>query len=206
MSTSGKSKPSDNQKDPRYHHGNLRRALVDAALGLMVETGGTSFSLREAARRVGVTVNASYRHFRNKDALMVAIAAEGFRRFSQALMDGAATGSSARDRLLGSGRAYVRFARANPSLFRLMFGSVSAGDAGREDEELVLAGSAALDVLKSGLAAFMNKPPESPAVTVAALRAWALAHGLSYLLLDGQLAHLPLDPDALIDQVISADV
>ncbi|WP_211315818.1 TetR/AcrR family transcriptional regulator [Isoalcanivorax indicus] len=194
MSTSG--------KGSTYHHGNLRQALVEAALGLMVETGGTDFSLREAARRVGVTVNASYRHFRNKEALMVAIAAEGFRRFSQALLEGASAGTSARDRLLCSGRAYVRFAQANPSLFRLMFGNFSAG---RQDEELVMAGGQALSVLKSALAAFMGKPPESEEVAVAALRAWALAHGMSYLLMDGQLAHLPWDADALIDRVISAD-
>lgn len=198
MSTSDKSA----SRGGSYHHGNLRQALVEAALGLMVETGGTDFSLREAARRVGVTVNASYRHFRNKEALMVAIAAEGFRRFSQALLSGAASGGSARDRLLGSGRAYVRFARANPSLFRLMFGNFSAG---RQDEELVLAGGQALEVLKSGLAAYMNKPSDSDEVAVAALRAWALAHGLSYLMMDGQLAHLPWDADALIDRVISAD-
>ncbi|MCH8544886.1 MAG: TetR/AcrR family transcriptional regulator [Alcanivorax sp.] len=184
----------------RYHHGNLRQALVDAALALMVETGGTDFSLREAARRVGVTVNASYRHFRNKDALMVAIAAEGFRRFGRALMEGALEADDPQGRLLGSGRAYVRFARANPSLFRLMFSSFNVG---RQEEELTLAGNQAFDVLKSGLATFLDKPADSPDVAVAALRAWSLAHGLSYLILDGQLAHLPLDEDTLIERVIS---
>ena len=79
MSTSSKSGPSD-----RYHHGDLRRALVDEALVLLAESGDGGFSLRELARRVGVTANASYRHFANKDALLQALAAEGFRRLSAA--------------------------------------------------------------------------------------------------------------------------
>ncbi len=79
VSTSKRETPTE-----RYHHGDLRRALVEEALLLLAESGDGGFSLRELARRVGVTANASYRHFANKDALLQALASEGFRRLRAA--------------------------------------------------------------------------------------------------------------------------
>ena len=109
MSTSKPETPSD-----RYHHGDLRRALVDEALVLLAESGDGGFSLRELARRVGVTANASYRHFASKDALMLAVAAEGFRRLRVAQQAAEAAAEGAERRLVAGGLSYLRFAHANP--------------------------------------------------------------------------------------------
>ncbi|MCK5875729.1 MAG: WHG domain-containing protein [Alcanivoracaceae bacterium] len=183
-----------------YHHGNLRSALVEAGIALLEQGNNADFSLREAARAVGVTVNASYRHFSNKDELMCAIAAEGFRRFSLALLKGAGTGKDARKRLLGSGRAYVQFARQHPALFRLMFSRFSAGQKG---EELSEAAQLAYHPLKSAMATLLQQDINSSAVALASIRAWSAAHGLAFLILDGQISDPPGGIDALIDTVLS---
>jgi len=183
-----------------YHHGNLRSALVEAGIALLEQGDSADFSLREAARAVGVTVNASYRHFGNKDELMCAIAAEGFRRFSLALLSGASAGKDAAQRLLGSGRAYVRFARQHPALFRLMFSRFSAAQKG---EELSEAAQLAYHPLKSGIAALLQQDVDSDVVALASLRAWSAAHGLAFLILDGQISDPPGGIDALIDTVLS---
>lgn len=184
-----------------YHHGNLRAALVAAGLELLEKGGQADFSLREAARAVGVTVNASYRHFRNKDALLAAIAAEGFRRFTTALATGALQGSTPVERMLGSGRAYVDFARRNPALFRLMFGRFGITGHG---EELLTAAFAANNVLRNGIAALMDRDPGSQEVSVAVMKAWSLAHGLSHLVIDGQIDEHAPGFDQLVISVLSS--
>ena len=167
---------------------------------LLEQGDGSGFSLREAARAVGVTVNASYRHFASKDALMSAIAAEGFRRFALMLEQGARSGSDAHSRLFGAGRAYVRFARQHPALFRLMFSRFSAV---QKNAELSEAAQRAYQPLRTGMAALLDRPADSAEVTLATLRAWSMAHGLAWLLLDGQLDHHDTDSEALIDNVLS---
>ncbi|HAI33906.1 MAG TPA: TetR family transcriptional regulator, partial [Alcanivorax sp.] len=186
VSTSSKSGPSD-----RYHHGDLRRALVDEALVLLAESGDGGFSLRELARRVGVTANASYRHFANKDALLQALAAEGFRRLSAAQREAEAQ-VEGDETLLAGGRSYIRFAHANPALFRLMFSVIPPH---RRDDELREASRAAFETLRQAVArGWPGGEPDPDSVTRAALRAWALVHGLGQLLLDGQLDWLEEDP------------
>jgi len=202
MSTlgAGGTKPGRGKADG-YHHGNLGVALVEAGIGLLEESESADFSLREAARRVGVTVNASYRHYANKEALMAAISAEGFRRFAKALQVGAEEGNTPRQRLLGSGRAYVTFARHHPALFRLMFGTFSAAQRGAD---VIEASQRAFRVLKTGIAAVMEKDIEDEEVAAGALRAWSMAHGLSFLVLDGQLSAQPQTVDQIIHQVLSS--
>lgn len=184
-----------------YHHGNLRAALVTAGLELLEKGGHADFSLREAARAVGVTVNASYRHFRNKDALLAAIAAEGFRRFTAALATGALQGDTPVERMLGSGRAYVDFARRNPALFRLMFGRFGITGHG---EELLTAAFAANTVLRNGVAALTGKDPGSQDVSIAVMKAWSLVHGLSHLVIDGQIDERSPGFDQLVTSVLSS--
>src|SRR5260370_37166177 len=82
-----------------YHHGNLREALLEAAIRLIAEVGPTAFTLREVARRAGVSHNAPYRHFRDRDDLMAAVAAQGFRELTEAMVDAAGQRSDALDRL-----------------------------------------------------------------------------------------------------------
>lgn len=104
-----------------YHHGNLRVALLDAAIHLIAEVGPAGFNLREVARRAGVSHNAPYRHFRNRDDLMAAVAEQGFRELIQAMLAGAGSHARARDRLKQAGLAYVRFALRRPQHFAIMF-------------------------------------------------------------------------------------
>lgn len=185
--------------DGSYHHGNLREALVAEGLRLLEEAPGEGFSLRELARRVGVSANATYRHFASKDALLQALAAEGFRRFALAQARAARGTPDPREGFLAAGQAYVAFASAHPALFRLMFGRFSASQRG---EELAAAGQLAFDGLCHGVAAALGQPVASPAVEVAALQAWSLVHGLSHLLLDGQLQRYGDRSGALLEAVL----
>jgi AcrR family transcriptional regulator len=200
MSTSSRpGAPRSSSAGDGYHHGNLRSALVEAAMELIEEGDSADFSLREAARRVGVTVNATYRHFASKEDLMTAVAAEGFRRFSLALLKGAEQPGSAAERLMGSGRAYVRFACDHPALFRLMFSKFSAG---QQNAELSDTARLAYHTLRAGMASALDKAVDDPDVSIAAVRAWSLAHGLSYLILEGQLAAQPLSEDELVNAIL----
>jgi len=187
--------PASRKSPPRpYHHGDLRPALVEEGLALLAEKGGDGFSLRELARRVGVTANASYRHFANKEALMLALAAEGFRRLRATQEAAEAAADSPGRKLVAGGLGYLRFAHANPALFRLMFGARAAARRGgdNDDPELADASFAAFETLRQAVARVVDA--DQATVSRTALRAWAMVHGFSQLLLDGQLDHLGADP------------
>jgi AcrR family transcriptional regulator len=104
-----------------YHHGNLREALLQGAVRVIAELGPAAFTLREVARRAGVSHNAPYRHFRDKDALLAAVAAQGFRELTRAMREAAERHSNALDRLKQSGLTYVAFAIRRPQHFTVMF-------------------------------------------------------------------------------------
>ncbi|MGD1016388.1 MAG: TetR/AcrR family transcriptional regulator [Roseiarcus sp.] len=161
-----------------YHHGHLRPALIAAARLLLDEGGPDSVGLREAARRVGVSPTATYRHFRDKDALLASVAAEGFREFATALAQAGREGQP----LSAMGAAYVDFALARPGMFRLMFSPLIAK---REAyPELREAADEAFAVLRRGV---RSQAPQGEGVEAAALAAWSLVHGLVHLILDGVL-------------------
>ena len=107
-----------------YHHGDLKHGLIEAALGLIAESGAESFTLREAARRLGVNHRAVYRHFEDKKSLLAAVAEQGFATLVENGARELAKIPEARveERLLGVARAYVKFAIAHPGHFRVMFG------------------------------------------------------------------------------------
>src|SRR4029078_9464894 len=152
-----------------YHHGNLRPALLRAAGKMLEKEGPGEISLREAARRAGVSHAAPYRHFEDRDALLAELAAEGFQMLGQAMH-----GQAGR----AMGEAYVRFALDHPQRFRLMFGGVLEL---QKYEPLRAAASATYAGLVD---AFRDMPqPE-----LAAAAAWSLVHGLAHLKLDGHLA------------------
>jgi len=163
-----------------YHHGALRPALIAAARALLDEGGPDSVGLREAARRVGVSATATYRHFKDKDALLAALAVEGFREFGVAL----AASESASEPLPAMGAAYIDFALAKPGMFRLMFSPLLS--ARRDDEELQTAANAAFATLNRGVGTLAAAPPNAQ-IPAAAIAAWSLVHGLSHLILDGVL-------------------
>ena len=174
-------------KQGAYHHGNLRRALLDAALGLLEKEGATGVSLRAVARKAGVSPAAPYRHFSGKEGLLAAVAEEGFRAMTDSMMKARAHHCDmplAGFRALGL--AYVRFAASHPSHFRVMFGpdvsDKSAHQNLREASERafgVLA-KAISDCQRPGLVDGVE--PRELAVA-----AWATFHGLATLLVDGQL-------------------
>ena len=169
---------STSSESDRYHHGDLRHALVQAALELLAEGGTDALGLRELARRVGVSAAAPYRHFKDRQALIQAVAAAGFEKFDAAV-SGAREGIAPDDQFAAMAEAYVHFALDNPRLYRLMFSS----ELGRFEDPLL---RRAADAAYASLAvAAAREDPDAPGE--AAIGAWAFVHGLSMLLLDGQL-------------------
>ncbi len=172
----------------RYHHGELRRALLDTALAVIEREGVSALSLRELARRLGVSHAAPAHHFPDRTALLVEIAREGYERFAAAL---AAAGEATRsdgDRLSAIGRAYVAFALAHPATFRVMFGREIA-ELGRPPAALAEASGRAYEVLLRGVeAALADVPPaRRPPADHVAFAAWSVVHGAAMLWLDGPL-------------------
>jgi AcrR family transcriptional regulator len=173
-----------------YHHGNLHEALIEAGLALLHRDGLAGFTLRGAAREAGVSAMAPYRHFPDKDALLAAVAAAGFRQLESVLLaaDEAAAPVTA---LREQGVAYVSFAMANPALFRLMFGAAKP-----KDVTLDAIGDGAYQVLARRIASLTpagEAPPDE--AEAATLAAWSLVHGLASLIVDGRIT--PADPAAL---------
>ncbi|HYZ34333.1 MAG TPA: WHG domain-containing protein [Crenalkalicoccus sp.] len=175
-----------------YHHGALRAALLDAADALLDEGGAGAVSLREAARRAGVSATAPYRHFADKEALLAALAARGFEAFGAALAAAAAEGPKP---LLAMGLAYVRFALARPGRFRLMFGPGIADRA--RYPELLEAQRRAFGHLAAATGG--GGRPDAP--STAAVAAWAQVHGLAQLILDGML---PVEQAEALTQAVTA--
>jgi len=177
------------EKTP-YHHGDLRKALVAEGLRLLAVREVESLSLREVARGVGVSATSVYRHFPDKEALMTALALAGLAQLGAAQRAAAeAAGDGA---FAATGRAYVRFALANPALFRLIFASPALAQA-RADG--LMASEAAAMLAANAAAAAARDGGEA---SLRAVRSWALVHGLAMLMLDGQV---PAD-EGLIDRVI----
>lgn len=177
----------------RYHHGELREALLDAAEWLLARRGAESLRLRDVARRAGVSHAAPYHHFAGLAELLSALAERSFAQLGAAMQAGVdAHPGDARAQLLAIAAAYVDFARSRPARFRLMFGPVLASR-GRHPG-LRRSADAAFGVLLAAATRF--DPAAGPLL---ALSGWSLAHGVSHLSLDGAFAGLPLDgpvPDA----------
>ena len=160
-----------------YHHGNLRQALLEAALIILERDGEGGLGLRDLARAVGVSPGAPYRHFDSRAALLEALAVTGYQRFTKA-MDVVAEGRP-ENMMSAMGKTYVMFALENANLFRLMFSPALRRD---NRPGLRMAADAAYQTLRhiSG--------GDVQTGRVAALAAWARVHGLAVLLLDGQIA------------------
>ena len=178
------------RKPPRpYHHGNLRRALLDEAIAIIGAEGLSDVTLREIAARLGVSRTALYRHFADKDALLAAVATEGFRGLRRELVTAWEAGGQTDEAFRAMGAAYVRFAVANPAHYRVMFGG--AVESETRDPELVAEGHGAFRALVDALAALQRDGMIRPDDTVLmATYVWALVHGMAMLAIDGKLAGL----------------
>ena len=184
-----------------YHHGNLREALIDAALLLLAEKGPGAFTIAEAARLAGVSSAAPYRHFRDAEALLAAVAERGFERFAAALLgawkDGRPDPLRAFEAL---GQAYLRFARREPALYGAMFETYIAFDA---YPPLQAAADRAFAILREAterLAAILPEAKRPPALMMA-LHVWAMSHGIASLFCRGDKARrkLPMSPEELLE-------
>lgn len=184
--------------DRPYHHGDLRAALLVAAEAELAVAGVEAISLRQVARRAGVSHAAPAHHFGDAQGLLTALAAEGFRRFraTQALHEAQAA-PDARAQLVAAGQGYVAFAMERPALFRLMFGSSRPDYA---DPALQGAAGAAY----AHLLAQVEAAGGQGMVDVAAV--WATAHGLADLIAAGRLKALETLDDAARSRAIAAVV
>jgi AcrR family transcriptional regulator len=193
------SKIADAPSGRPYHHGDLRHALLEAALKLVSSKGAEGFSLREAAREVGVSPAAAYRHFEDRKALLSALASDGMWRLAVAMEKAVASapgaaGSPARAaaEFLAVGQAYVEFAVRHPSHFQVMFGPwCDHQDLTEEPAEARLDGRDAFQILVDTLDGLVRSGAVPPAAREGAeIAAWASVHGLASLLVAGAL---PLD-------------
>ena len=181
-------KPNRKRRTPPYHHGDLAAALIAAAEAILAERGLDGFTLRECARRAGVSHAAPAHHFGDANGLLTAVATSGYARLTQAMREGAAREKDRATALVAIGVAYVRFALMHPALFRLMFHSDRLD---RSDDAFRAAGQAAFEVLSGRLAAVQGSgtaltPPETGREPTL-LRAWAVVHGMATLAIEGRL-------------------
>jgi AcrR family transcriptional regulator len=180
----------------QYHHGNLRRALIDEALRVIEEDGPSAVSLRELARRIGVSHAAPAHHFADKTALFTAIAVDGQTMLADGLdaAAGSPAGNHGHSRFLDAGLAYVRFAAEHPAHIRVMY---QPSLYNTEDSEVIAARRRTFATLFATAGAFK---PGADAAQVG-LAGWALMHGLATLWQDGNLKEFGDDPMALANWV-----
>ncbi|MGF1624529.1 MAG: TetR/AcrR family transcriptional regulator [Alphaproteobacteria bacterium] len=178
----------------RYHHGNLRQALIEAGLAIIAESGLAALTLRACAARAGVSHAAPAHHFGSLQGLLSELAGIAFRRFhltianEQARCDG-----TPEERLRAAARGYLRFATANPDLFRLMF---SAKRLDWSNPELSAASRAAYDQLGETVRPFQRDDSEAESTRLRIL-VWSTVHGYAHLLLEGYFANRGVSDDGL---------
>lgn len=204
--------PREKLKTP-YHHGDLKITLIDVALSHIARSGVSSLSLREVAREAGVSHSAAYRHFANKEDLLVGIAEQGFRRLGESL-DAAAQvqADDPASALQAVGVAYVEFAVSHSEHMQIMFGG-SIADA-NDYPSLVAATHATYSALSQTVArASKSGQLRSGNDKMIALTCWATVHGLAQLITGGQVGlnagdasahHLALAATGLVMQGINA--
>jgi AcrR family transcriptional regulator len=170
-----------------YHHGDLKSALLAEARAVLERAGPESISLRAVGRTLGVSQTAPYNHFTSKDHLLATLAKAGFHELEASQVAAAQSARSATEQIETLGRAYVRFACHHPQLYRLMFGAGVAD--WRAHPDVAEAKKSSYSPVQKALAAYLATMSDNnpDAVETAAVAAWALAHGLSMLLIDGAL-------------------
>ncbi len=184
-----------------YHHGDLRAAALSLGLRKLAEQEVPDLGLRELARELGVSATALYRHFANKDALLDALAAEGVRQLGESQQSAIESAGDDRSAFLSAGEAYVHWAVANPALFALTFARKARSDFGTEQG----ADNRAFQLLQSGISAVLPGIAEGADRAAAAMHAWSLVHGLSHLILAGQIENDPVTIRAVVSRAFGLD-
>jgi AcrR family transcriptional regulator len=198
--------PAARRRRERYHHGKLPKALVAAAVRL-VESGGVgALTLRGAARKAGVSQAAPYRHFADKQALLAAVAEEGFRSMTEAMRRASAPHEGdPLGRFHALGRAYVEFALAHPAHYRIMFGQASVDRSAypllkaAAEETFGLLVAAIRDCQRAGVV-------RAGDADELALAAWSASHGLSSLAVDGRLSVMGERSREALIQIVLANI
>ena len=169
-----------------YHHGNLREVLLECSLRLIAEVGPAGFTLRELARRAGVSHNAPYRHFHDRDDLMAAVATQGYRELTHAMRTAAQDNNESLERLKQAGLAYITFALRRPEHFAVMFdGPVSLKTEHPGSSEAAKEAFATLVSFVQGCQEAGQFPFGDPQPFT--LLAWSLVHGVAKLAITGRL-------------------
>ncbi|RQV16133.1 TetR/AcrR family transcriptional regulator [Burkholderia cenocepacia] len=194
------SRNPENQKTG-YHHGNLRQAVLDLSFAALEHTNGRDLSVRHLATQLGVSDSAVYRHFVNKDALLLALVIEGLRRLTQAQVDAFAAeiarGAPARDAFRAGGLAHVKFAHAHPELFRLMYGGFAVQH--RDNAELVAARRENSAVTTEAIRRMVGPAIDERQVLAFSVGVRSFVHGFAVLWIDGHLEGGEADIDALAE-------
>ncbi len=192
----------DHRRPGGYHHGNLKEALIQAALELIARKGPAGFTFAEAARSAGVSPAAPYRHFRDREELLASIAQQGFEQFEAALTaawdDGRPDTPSAFSRV---GKAYLAFAREHPAYYSAMFES---GLPLENNPALLVASERAFAILRAASERVIAMAPPNvprPPALMMALHIWSLSHGIASLFGRGDAAsrRLPMSPEDLLE-------
>jgi AcrR family transcriptional regulator len=195
-------KDKDTGRERGYHHGNLREALLEAALDLIRQKGAAGFTFADAARMAGVSPAAPYRHFRDRDELLSSIAQRGFEQFEAALAqawdDGRPDTVTAFERV---GKAYLSFARDQPSYYSAMFESALPIDI---NPALMAASERAFAIIRAAaerLAALAPPGVPRPPALMMALHIWSMSHGVASLFARADAARrkLPMTPEELLE-------
>lgn len=190
------------RREGGYHHGNLKEALVQAALDLIAAKGPAGFTFAEAARSAGVSPAAPYRHFRDRDELLASVAQQGFEQFEAQLTaawdDGRPDTPTAFQRI---GKAYLAFARENPAYYSAMFES---GIPIESNPALLLAGERAFAVIRAASERLVAMAPPNvprPPAMMMALHIWSISHGIASLFGRGDAARrkLPMSAEDLLE-------
>ncbi|CAM5474993.1 DNA-binding transcriptional repressor FabR OS=Afipia felis OX=1035 GN=NCTC12722_03528 PE=4 SV=1 [Afipia felis] len=190
------------RREGGYHHGNLKEALIEAALDLIAQKGPAGFTFAEAARSAGVSPAAPYRHFRDRDELLASIAQQGFelfeKRLSAAWDDGRPDTFTAFSRV---GKAYLAFAREHPAYYSAMFES---GLPLQDNPALLIASERAFAIIRAAAERLVALAPPNvprPPAMMMALHIWSLSHGIASLFGKGDAASrkLPMSAEDLLE-------
>ncbi len=193
--------------DSRYHHGDLRAALVKAAAAEIERGGYENLSLRELAESLGVSRAAPYRHFADRRALLAAVAADGFDGLTAIYRD--ACGRTPEARLEAAGRGYLAFAAERPQMFRLMFVSDLLGSSVVPPDPALIKAASECYVVFEGLVAATLDNPDEGAIKAAAVATMSAGYGFALLRMNDRLRQSmygPLTQSELVDAVLSIRV